>query len=262
MTQTKARLDILLVKKGLTGSRQKAQALITAGKVMVDGKVVDKAGHQFPVDSRINVKGPEHPFVSRGGVKLQAALDHFKIQVRGAVCMDVGASTGGFTDCLLQAGANRVYAVDVGYGQFDWRLRNDKRVILMERTNIRHLAPGSIVEPIDLAVIDTSFISLRLVIPAVIQHMKKRGRIVALIKPQFEVGRSKVGKGGVVKDPSLHEEVVTGLKNFVRQSTNFDWRGVIASPIHGAKGNREFLVLLEDASENCTFPSSPVGSFP
>ena len=244
MTQKKLRLDILLVQKELASTRQKAQALIGAGKVYVNGKLSDKAGHKFEPDAEIEIRGSLHPYVSRGGVKLAHAIDHFNIEVEGLVCMDVGASTGGFTDCLLQKKAKKVYSIDVGYGQFDWKLRNDARVVLMERTNIRHLEPGTIKEKIDLAVIDTSFISLKLVVPAVIPHLKPEGLIISLVKPQFEVGREFVGKGGIVKDDTLHEKVIRDLSIFFRENLKMKPQGVIPSPILGAKGNKEFLMLL------------------
>jgi 23S rRNA (cytidine1920-2'-O)/16S rRNA (cytidine1409-2'-O)-methyltransferase len=238
------RLDLLLVEKGLCPSRNKAQALIGAGKVRVDGRVVDKAGSGFPPDANIELKEPAHPYVSRGGVKLAEALTRFSIDVRGLTCMDVGASTGGFTHCLLMQGATRVYSVDVGYGQLDWHLRNDKRIVLLERTNIRYLPPEALDEPVDLVTIDTSFISLRLVVPAVLPHLRHGGRIAALIKPQFEVGKGKVGRGGIVKDPDLHKDVVDALSRFFQAELGLEIQGSIPSPILGAKGNREFFLSM------------------
>lgn len=238
------RLDLLLVKKGLCSSRNKAQALIGAGKVRVDGRVVDKAGSGFSLDSNIELEEPAYPYVSRGGVKLAEALTRFSIDVQGLTCLDVGASTGGFTHCLLTQGAARVYSVDVGYGQMDWRLRNDRRVVLLERTNIRYLPSGAIEAPVDLVTIDTSFISLRLVVPAVLPHLRHGGRIVALAKPQFEVGRGKVGRGGIVKDPDLHKEVVAALSRFFETELGLEIQGSIPSPILGVKGNREFFLSM------------------
>ncbi|NIA08520.1 MAG: TlyA family rRNA (cytidine-2'-O)-methyltransferase [Nitrospiraceae bacterium] len=238
------RLDLLLLKKGLVTSRSQAQALIGAGKVLVEGQVSDKAGHGFSVDAQVELKGPPHPYVGRGGLKLAHALEYFALDVQGLVCMDVGASTGGFTDCLLQKGAAKVYAVDVGYGQLDWRLRNDKRVIPIERTNIRYLPPGLLDSLLDLITIDTSFISLRLVVPSVIPYLSRKGRIIALVKPQFEVGRGKVGKGGIVRLPELHHQVLNTLKDFFCNKLGLTVSGITPSPILGAKGNKEFLMLL------------------
>ncbi|NDY42240.1 TlyA family RNA methyltransferase [Dissulfurirhabdus thermomarina] len=240
----RVRLDARLVSLGLAPSRQRAQALIGAGKVRVDGRPVDKAGRLVPLAARVEVAGPDHPFVSRGGLKLAHALDTFGIEVRGLSCLDVGASTGGFTDCLLQRGARHVIAVDVGYGQLAWRLRQSPRVTVLERTNIRHLAPGALGQPVDLAVVDTSFISLRLVIPAVLPHLGPGGRIVALVKPQFEVGRAHVGKGGVVRDEAALAATLEDLVRFFNRSLSLSVRGPVPSPIRGAKGNREFLVAL------------------
>ena len=244
MSSQKVRLDRLLVQRGLTQSRERARALIMAGRVMVDGEMRDKPGLSVPGDIPLALKGEDMPFVSRGGLKLAHALHRYRIEVSGAVCLDVGASTGGFTDCLLQHGARRVYAVDVGYGQLAWALRRDPRVIAIERTNIRHLAHHAVSEAVDLVTIDVSFISLKIVVPAVTKFMKPRARIVALIKPQFEVGKGKVGKGGVVRDPVLHEGVLGELTDFFTAS---GLRGgpVTPSPILGPKGNREFLICLE-----------------
>lgn len=239
----KTRLDKLLVMSGLAPSREKAQALIGAGQVFVDGVLTDKAGTPCPLSSAVEIRGQTCPYVSRGGTKLEAGLDFFNISPAGMICLDAGASTGGFTDCLLQHGAVRVYAVDVGYGQLDWKLRQDPRVLTMERTNIRFIIVDDIPEPIDFAVVDTSFISLKLVIPPLLPLFRATPSILALIKPQFEVGKGKVGKGGVVRDPQLHQAVIDdiiasasllGLKS----------RGVIASPLLGPKGNKEFLIHL------------------
>ncbi len=239
------RLDIILVEKGFAQSRQRAQAIIMAGRVLVDDRPQDKPGTRVPGDSEIRIKGDDDcPFVSRGGLKILHGLEVFGMDVTDMVCMDVGASTGGFTDCLVQRGAKKVYAVDVGYGQLAWKLRQDERVISIERTNIRHMPFDAVGEQVDLAVIDTSFISLRIVLPAVLKFLKKHAIILALIKPQFEVGKKNVGKGGVVRDSALHEEVVSDLTSFFSES-GLDVKGIAPSPILGPKGNKEFLILLE-----------------
>ncbi|SPD75782.1 putative rRNA methyltransferase YqxC [uncultured Desulfobacterium sp.] len=243
MTLQKTRLDLLLVQKGLAETREKARALILAGHVMVDGTQADKAGRLVPQSCSIKVKEAP-PYVSRGGLKLEAALEQFDVDVAGKVILDVGASTGGFTDCLLKHGAAGVVTVDVGYGQLDFRLRQDARVTVLEKTNIRYLKPEDISEDLHGAVIDVSFISLRLVVPAVSLLLKENAFIIALIKPQFEVGKGKVGKGGVVRDPALHQEVVEGLKAFF-QTEGWKVIGIIPSPISGSKGNREFLIYLK-----------------
>ena len=238
------RLDLILLQKGLATSRNQAQALISTGKVRVEGNIIDKAGHRFSADAQIELAENLNPYVSRGGLKLAHALKYFAMDIHGLVCMDVGASTGGFTDCLLQKGASKVYAVDVGYGQLDWRLRNDKRVVPIERTNIRYLPPDVLDSQIYLATIDTSFISLRLVIPSILPFMHRESHIIALVKPQFEVGKGKVGKGGIVKDPKLHHEVLDRLILFCNK-LKLTVIGVTPSPILGAKGNKEFLMLIE-----------------
>ena len=240
---TKNRLDMLIVEKGLCESRQRAQALIMAGHVFVDSVKVDKPGTKISETAQILLKSDDFPYVSRGALKLENALKYLEIDIHNDVCLDVGASTGGFTDCLLQFGAAKVYAVDVGYGQLAWKLRQDPRVISMERTNIRYLSRDSISDPIDLATIDTSFISLKLVVPAVLGFLKENARILALIKPQFEVGKGRVGKGGVVRDPRLHEEVIDDLTSFFK-GMNLETEAVIPSPILGPKGNREFIISL------------------
>ena len=239
----KRRLDLLLVDKGLVPSRQKAQALIMAGKVLVDRQRLDKPGTAVSSDALITIQGADHGYVSRGGLKLAAALEAFEFSVVDLVCLDVGASTGGFSDCLLQHGARHVYAVDVGYGQLAWQLRQDPRVTAFERTNIRHMSTGNLPEPVDLATIDVSFISLKLVIPVILKFLKPQGKILALIKPQFEVGKGKVGKGGVVKDPETHMEVCNGLAQFFRLQ-GLQCGSLIPSPILGPKGNKEFIILL------------------
>ncbi|MCF8068758.1 MAG: TlyA family RNA methyltransferase [Desulfobacterales bacterium] len=239
----KKRLDILVVEKGLAQSRRRAQALIMAGKVFINNEPVTKPGTSFLTDAEIDLKQDDIPYVSRGGLKLEGALNNLDINISGCVCMDVGASTGGFTDCLLQNGASKVYAVDVGYGQLAWKLRQDERVVTIERTNIRHMPPEKIHEPIDLITIDVSFISLKIVVPVILQYLKTDSRILALIKPQFEVGKGKVGKGGVVKDPSLHEAVIEDLKLFF-SGLQLVAEKIIPSPILGPKGNREFIISL------------------
>ena len=236
----KKRLDVLLVERGLVESREQGKRLIMAGQVLVDGRVMDKPGMQVAggADIRLRVKPP---YVSRGGLKLEAALDSFAVQVAGAVAADVGASTGGFTDCLLQRGASKVYAIDVGYGQLAWRLRQHPRVVVMERVNVRYLE--SLPEPIDLATIDVSFISLELVLPSVVGWLKPAGDIISLVKPQFEAGRAEVGKGGVVKDPKVHRAV---LGKILAGALNHGLtvRGLMASPLKGPAGNLEFLAHL------------------
>jgi 23S rRNA (cytidine1920-2'-O)/16S rRNA (cytidine1409-2'-O)-methyltransferase len=240
----KERLDRLMVEKSLTDSRRRAQALIMAGNVLVDRKPVDKPGTRVAVDAVIDIKGDEIAYVSRGGLKLEAALDAFDIDVKQRFCLDVGASTGGFTDCLLQRGAAQVFAVDVGYGQMAWKLRQDPRVTVIERENIRHMPEDLLPCPVDLGVIDVSFISLRIVVPAVLRFLRPGGTIVALIKPQFEVGKGKVGKGGVVRDPARHQEVLTELAGFF-SSLGLACSAPLPSPILGTKGNREFFIRLD-----------------
>ena len=242
ITLQKIRLDKLLLLRGLTSSRQKAQALIAAGEVTVNDRLADKAGVMFPVDSLIKIR-EKCRYVSRGGLKLEKGLSFFAINPRGWVCADIGASTGGFTDCLLQNCAAEIFAVDVGYGQLDWKLRQDKRVVVMERTNARNLQPGDIDRPIDLAVIDAAFISLTLLIPPLLAFFSDKISILALIKPQFEIGKGKVGKGGVVKDPSMHREVIDKIINFGKK-LGLNSQGVTESPILGPKGNKEFLLYL------------------
>ncbi|MFH7319105.1 TlyA family RNA methyltransferase [Desulfurivibrio sp. D14AmB] len=244
----KERLDKLLVARGLAPSRPRAQAIIAAGLVRSGDKVLDKAGMAVASDAPLVIKENPCPFVSRGGLKLAGALDHFAIDPAGLICLDIGASTGGFTDCLLQRGAARVYAVDVGYGQLAWKLRQDPRVVVMERTNARHLTPGDLPEPMDLTVLDASFISLKLLLPPLLALLRPSAGIIALIKPQFEVGKGRVGKGGVVRDQELHQEVVAALREFA-QGLKLNWVGVVPSPILGPKGNREFLAYLTFSDE-------------
>jgi 23S rRNA (cytidine1920-2'-O)/16S rRNA (cytidine1409-2'-O)-methyltransferase len=235
----KTRLDQILVERGLADSREKARALIIAGSVTVDGQKSDKPGHAFAEDCRVEVAAPL-PYVSRGGFKLAAALDHFAIDVRGRVCLDVGASTGGFTDCLLQRGVAQVYAVDVGHGQLDWKLRNHPRVIVREGVNARYLQPGDFPEKFGLAVCDASFISTTLLLPAFAPLVDKSGEMVILVKPQFEVGREQVGKGGIVRDPELHRAACDRVRAAV-EALGFT-ASLMESPILGAEGNREFLL--------------------
>lgn len=225
-------------------SRERARALIMAGQVVVADHAAEKPGQMVPIEAEVRLKGEQLPFVSRGGVKLQKALDEFNIDVSGLIALDVGASTGGFTDCLLQRGAAKVLAVDVGHGQLAWQLRQDERVVNLEKTNIRYLTPDKLPEVPDIAVIDASFISLAKVLPATIALIKDEGVIIALIKPQFEVGRGEVGKGGVVRDAEKHREVIAVIKSLA-ESLGLKVRGVTESPILGPKGNREFLILME-----------------
>jgi 23S rRNA (cytidine1920-2'-O)/16S rRNA (cytidine1409-2'-O)-methyltransferase len=243
MKQARERLDRLLLEQGLVPSRERARAMIMAGLVVVNDHAVLKAGEMVPLDAEIRLKGADHPYVSRGGLKLQKALDHFGIDVAGLVAMDVGASTGGFTDCLLQRGAAKVYAVDVGYGQLAWKLRQDERVVNLEKTNIRYLSRDTLRELPQLVVIDASFISLDKILPHVIMLVDAGAAIVALIKPQFEVGRGEVGKGGVVRDEEKHRQVVERV-SLLAESLGLTVRGVTESPILGPKGNREFLIWL------------------
>jgi 23S rRNA (cytidine1920-2'-O)/16S rRNA (cytidine1409-2'-O)-methyltransferase len=239
----KKRLDVLLVSRGLAPSREKAQAMILAGLVAVDGRRAEKAGTATAEDAQLAVSGPEHPYVSRGGVKLAAALDAFGIDPAGRVCLDVGASTGGFTDCLLQRGAARVYAIDVGYGQLDAKLRNDARVVLREKVNARALSREHVPEPAALAALDLSFISVRLVLPALLPLLSVGAPAVVLVKPQFEAVRAEVGKGGIVRSEAVRERVVREIEDFSRK-LGFTVLGAIPSPIRGARGNQEFLLGL------------------
>ncbi len=241
--EARERIDQLLVKRGLAESRERAQALILGGKVFVGDHRVEKAGGRVEPDAPIEVRG-ELPYVSRGGVKLAAALDAFGLSVAGATALDAGASTGGFTDCLLQRGARRVYAVDVGYGQLAWKARADPRVVVMDRTNLRFLAPEALPEKPDLATLDLSFISLRTVLPVLARLLAPGARVVALVKPQFEVGKGKVGKGGVVRDEVLQREAVAGVVAAAREA-GFEHLDTAASPLPGSSGNREFFVLLK-----------------
>jgi len=239
----KERLDKLLVDLGLAGSRERARALILAGKVVVDDHRVDKAGVKVDVSAQVRLKGDDIRYVSRGGLKLEQALRAFPVEVAGRVAIDVGASTGGFTDCLLQNGVDKVYAVDVGYGQLAWQLRDDPRVVNMERCNIRNLTADKLEPKPSLAVIDASFISLAKVLPSTLALLTERAEVIALIKPQFEVGKGLVGKGGVVKDPLLHQQVIEDIEQLAVE-LGCRVLGVDESPILGPKGNREFLIYL------------------
>jgi 23S rRNA (cytidine1920-2'-O)/16S rRNA (cytidine1409-2'-O)-methyltransferase len=249
MATQKIRLDKLLVDRGIAPTLEKARALILARAVKVNETYQDKAGAPVEVDSEIHIKGEDNPYVSRGGLKLKEALKEFNLNVEGVVALDVGASTGGFTDCLLQAGAQKVYALDVGYGQLAWKLREDKRVVVIERTNIRYYEGADLDERIDLAVIDVSFISLKIVFPAVLKFLGDEAQILALIKPQFEVAREEVGKHGVVLDPAIHDRVVQDISGFC-QSLNLEVEGTCASPVLGPAGNREFFILARKKEQN------------
>ena len=243
---SKIRLDSLLVQRGFAQSRQRAQAMILAGSVLAGDQVIDKAGTLLNRDVAIRIKGDANPFVSRGGLKLQSALQAFSLSVHDLVALDVGASTGGFTDCLLQAGAKKVYAIDVGYGQLAWKLRKDPRVVNIERTNVRFYHGEGISDGIDIAVIDVSFISLRLVIPPVIKLIKDEALILCLVKPQFEAGRKEIGKHGVIKDPLIHERVLGEIEMFCRE-IGLEVMGSCDSPLRGPAGNREFFLYLKKA---------------
>ena len=245
----KERVDVLLVKRNLAESREKAKAVIMAGSVYVDGEREDKAGTTFAPDVSIEVRGHALPYVSRGGLKLEKALKVFDIDVTDSVCTDVGSSTGGFTDCMLQNGAKKVYAIDVGRGQLDWKLRQDPRVVCMEKTNIRYVTPGDIGEPVDFSSIDVSFISLTKVLEPIRNYLREDGQIVALIKPQFEAGREKVGKKGVVRDPAVHREVIVKVADYARQ-IGFGVMELDFSPIRGPEGNIEYLIRLKKGAES------------
>ena len=238
----KSRADVLLVARGLAETRSKAQALVMAGLVFSGERRIDKPGQMLTADQPLDVRGRPHPWVGRGGLKLDHGLDHFGLSVDGRVCLDVGASTGGFTDVLLTRGAARVYAVDVGHGQLDWKLRNDARVVVLERTNARYLTRDDIPEPIDMVVCDASFIGLETVLPAPLALTRPGAHLIALIKPQFEVGRDRVGKGGVVRDPELHRAVCDRISAWLAARPGWTLLGICESPILGPEGNREFLI--------------------
>ena len=245
----KTRLDVLLVERGLEQTRQRAQAMIMSGLVFVDGQRVDKAGTAVPNDAQIEVRGNTLRYVSRGGLKLEKAMTTFGLKLDGCICADIGASTGGFTDCMLQNGAKKVYAVDVGYGQLAWKLRTDPRVINLERTNIRYATKEQIPDPIDFISVDVSFISLKLVLPVAKLFMRDGAQAVCLIKPQFEAGREKVGKKGVVRDPNVHMEVIKSVCAMIREN-GFSLLGLDYSPVKGPEGNIEYLAYLENTKSN------------
>ena len=240
----KERLDVLLTQKGMAPSREKAKALIMAGQIWIDGSRIDKAGTMVDSKCEIEVRGDTCPYVSRGGLKLEKAMEMFDFHVENAVCCDMGASTGGFTDCMLQRGAQKVYAIDVGYGQLDYKLRTDPRVINMERTNIRYMDTALIEEPVDFISIDVSFISLDLILPVAAEVLSETGRVLCLVKPQFEAGRSQVGKKGIVRDPAVHKEVIIKVAGYAEKNGLYP-QGLTFSPVTGAKGNIEYLSYLE-----------------
>ena len=240
----KERLDVLLVQQGLANSRELAKAYIMAGNVYVDGQKEDKAGTKVAVTAKLEVKGNQMKYDSRGGYKLEKAMDVFGIRLDGKICLDIGASTGGFTDCMLQNGASKVYAIDVGYGQFAWKLRNDERVVCLEKTNVRYVTHEQVPDEGDFASIDVSFISLTKVLPAVLGVLGEKGQLVCLIKPQFEAGREKVGKKGVVRDSSVHREVIEMIVEYVR-TQSLGILGLDFSPIKGPEGNIEYLIYLD-----------------
>ena len=253
----KERLDVLLVKKGLAPSREKAKAVIMAGSVYVDGQKEDKAGSVFDEESaQIEVRGHALPYVSRGGLKLEKALKVFPITLTDKICMDIGASTGGFTDCMLQNGAAKVSSVDVGYGQLDWKLRQDDRVVCMEKTNFRYMTPEDIPDVLDFASVDVSFISLDKILTPAYALLKEQGEMVALIKPQFEAGREKVGKKGVVRDPKVHEEVISRIVRHADE-VSFEVLDLSYSPIRGPEGNIEYLIHLRKNPERTVYPDIP-----
>ena len=233
-----------MVSRGLARSREQANSMLMAGTVFVNQKRIDKPGQQITKESEIDVKGKIHPWVSRGGIKLEKAILEYDLDCNSVIALDIGASTGGFTDVLLTKGAKKVYAVDVGYGQLDWKLRQDERVIVSEKTNARFLTDKIIKDTLDVIVCDASFISLKKILPSSLQFLKKNGWLAALIKPQFEVGKGLVGKGGVVRDPNLHEEVTNDIKGWITSEMKMNLLGVVESPILGPSGNKEFLIVV------------------
>ena len=253
--KVKKRLDVLLVEQGHADTRTKAQAIIMSGLVYVDGQKADKPGTSFEESVQIEVRSGGCPYVSRGGLKLEKALRDFGVDPTGFVCSDSGASTGGFTDCLLQQGASKVFAIDVGYGQLDWKIRSDPRVVVMERTNVRYVTPEQLGEPLDLSVVDVSFISLKIVLPVIKTFLKPTGQVLCLIKPQFEAGKEKVGKKGVVREPETHEQV---LDDFVALANELDFKilGLTFSPVKGPEGNIEFLGHLTLADKTGILPDT------
>ncbi|MCI8652575.1 MAG: TlyA family RNA methyltransferase [Angelakisella sp.] len=242
--QMKERLDAAVVARGLVSGRDRAKGIIMAGQVYVDGQKADKPGQQVDEHSRIEIRGEQLPFVSRGGLKLEKAMETFGLSLAGMICADIGASTGGFTDCMLQKGAEKVYAIDVGYGQLAWKLRTDPRVVNLERTNIRYVTGEQIPEELDFLSIDVSFISLELVLPVAFRLLKPGSKMVCLVKPQFEAGREKVGKKGVVRDPAVHEDVIRKVLD-TALSLGFSPQGLTFSPVKGPEGNIEYLLLLQ-----------------
>jgi 23S rRNA (cytidine1920-2'-O)/16S rRNA (cytidine1409-2'-O)-methyltransferase len=258
----KRRADQLLVERGLAESRAKAQALILAGVVNCDGRRIDKPGEQLAADAALSVKGNDHPWVSRGGLKLAHALDYFGIAVEGKTALDIGASTGGFTDVLLSRGAGRVYAVDVGHGQLAWKLRQDRRVIVHERVNARYLTRAQVPEPIEMITCDASFIGLATVLPAPLALAAEEAKLVALVKPQFEAGREHVGKGGVVRDPAVHHEVCERAAAWVAAQPGWTVVGVVESPVLGPQGNREFLLYARRSGAGEEAPMGPHSARP
>lgn len=256
----KVRLDALLVEKGLAGSRERAKRMIMAGEVLVDNQKIDKAGASVKPEAEIRLLGSDIPYVSRGGLKLAKAMECFGVEIEGKTCADIGASTGGFTDCMLQNGAEKVFAIDVGYGQLAWKLRTDERVVNMERTNIRNVTPADIGVALDFASIDVAFISLTKVLPTTYELLSDAGEVVALIKPQFEAGREHVGKKGVVREPAVHESVIVTVTDFARE-LGFFVRELTYSPVKGPEGNIEYLVWLaksEPAAELCRVDSDVI----
>jgi len=247
----KSRADLALVDRGLVESRAKAQALIMAGKVFAGERKLAKPGEAIRDDQTLEVRGQDHPWVSRGGLKLAHALEHFHLDPAGLVCLDVGASTGGFTDVLLQAGAACVYAVDVGHGQLAWKLRSDARVVVLERTNARTLTAAQVPQPVDFLVCDASFIGLEVLLPAPLALTAPQATMAVLIKPQFEVGRERVGKGGVVRDPALHAEVCARIEAWVNAQAGWSVAGIVESPITGPEGNKEFLLVARKGVALC-----------
>ncbi|MGL5634933.1 MAG: TlyA family RNA methyltransferase [Sarcina sp.] len=248
MAKKKERLDVLLVEKGLFESREQAKRSIMAGEIFVDNRRIDKAGEKVDVELSIEYKGHKMPYVSRGGYKLEKAIKEFGIDLKDTICMDIGASTGGFTDCMLQNGAKKVYAIDVGYGQFAWKLRVDERVVCLERTNVRYATEEQVQDKCDFASIDVSFISLTTIMPAVTRLLKEDGEIMALIKPQFEAGKGKVGKKGVVREPEIHKEVIEKIANYALEN-NLRILNIDYSPIKGPEGNIEYLIYLKKRNE-------------
>ena len=253
----KIRLDIALVEQGLATSREKAKAYVMAGNVFVDDVRVDKPGEWISKENRLEIRGEKLKYVSRGGLKLEKAMQCFPIQLKGKTCMDIGASTGGFTDCMLQNGAQKVYAIDVGYGQLAWSLRTDERVVNLERHNIRYITQNEIPEPIDFASVDVSFISLTLVLPVLYERLRQGGEAVCLIKPQFEIGKGRVGKKGVVRDPNDHVEVIQKIYSF-SQELGFSPQGLTFSPVKGPEGNIEYLLYVRKSAEEETVYSQEV----